>query len=791
MGLVKCPDCGKMISDKVVGCPNCGCPSEFFNISNNNEKDRAKAIDSRENEEAYTFCLCGKYRLTYTGNVKEFAFLYGLYFKRSIEAVTKMKILYNEAKNADNIQNKVIPYGVKLLDENIEMMVKDLYTRGITISTDHFKKEYGGIRYYDKNNDFGYLGECKIVKDLLNDAKVLAESLDNAEARRKASRGRWVGGGFGVKGALKGAATAAALNVGTDFLRSFGDATRASSNNSIVNNKKNRIYNASNVSSAVCDYLGTAIMNAFDAYTTVLKENDILSKITINPYEAEEIFENAMKYGQEDTERFTWEIVRSIGLNPCELKYYKAILPYVVASTEDDIAAFLEFWNLSFLLPNYMEKRKIGIKFDKEWTEKMQKQSQWKKSNRPESYAETRKFCYKFFKDNKIESLPEYSFFADDLREYYEMINLENINGITNHLKAHYAAIEWIPEDISFNEFIEYIYFERESFYPCYRNFWIKGDEGEECGDDDDDDDDYYDIPLNKFSREFGISKNNIFLFMDESSFWNSSKGILMTDEEIIDVGHKKRIYLSELRDCGVYEEKNYPVYFKDKDTEIILKFPDELEKDSAIYISLLVQVIAVRYAGNPYIENEKMTSRPNKNMANSHKTDLDKTCQTNRNSLKIDDYKEKQDEIDLIIEQACEGSIIASKVTYSDKPGTVCLFNDKILFISNNGEKRIEFPINKLKTFVVRRTSLSLQNQGQLLLTLFENFEDGDKWAQYICEKKGGGYELRTEKVSNTEDLNSNKKVNDTMFCPYCGNKIERKAKFCNFCGKTNDYNK
>ena len=26
MALIKCPDCGKQISDKAGACPNCGCP---------------------------------------------------------------------------------------------------------------------------------------------------------------------------------------------------------------------------------------------------------------------------------------------------------------------------------------------------------------------------------------------------------------------------------------------------------------------------------------------------------------------------------------------------------------------------------------------------------------------------------------------------------------------------------------------------------------------------------------------------------------------------------------------
>lgn len=39
MALIKCPECGREISDKADICPNCGCPSSEFNcnISNNNE----------------------------------------------------------------------------------------------------------------------------------------------------------------------------------------------------------------------------------------------------------------------------------------------------------------------------------------------------------------------------------------------------------------------------------------------------------------------------------------------------------------------------------------------------------------------------------------------------------------------------------------------------------------------------------------------------------------------------------------------------------------------------------
>ena len=33
MGLIKCPDCGAMISEHAVACPTCGCPAEYFNAN--------------------------------------------------------------------------------------------------------------------------------------------------------------------------------------------------------------------------------------------------------------------------------------------------------------------------------------------------------------------------------------------------------------------------------------------------------------------------------------------------------------------------------------------------------------------------------------------------------------------------------------------------------------------------------------------------------------------------------------------------------------------------------------
>ena len=48
MALVKCPDCGKMVSPRATSCPVCGCPAEFFEKNPDEKKD----VDSSSAEKS-------------------------------------------------------------------------------------------------------------------------------------------------------------------------------------------------------------------------------------------------------------------------------------------------------------------------------------------------------------------------------------------------------------------------------------------------------------------------------------------------------------------------------------------------------------------------------------------------------------------------------------------------------------------------------------------------------------------------------------------------------------------
>ena len=51
MALVKCPDCGKMISSRAKACPECGCPSEFFGEESRDVDENTKSDDLTDDEQ--------------------------------------------------------------------------------------------------------------------------------------------------------------------------------------------------------------------------------------------------------------------------------------------------------------------------------------------------------------------------------------------------------------------------------------------------------------------------------------------------------------------------------------------------------------------------------------------------------------------------------------------------------------------------------------------------------------------------------------------------------------------
>ncbi|CDS53403.1 hypothetical protein [Polaromonas sp. CG9_12] len=111
-------------------------------------------------------------------------------------------------KNIDDVHEKCTAITMDLLHPVIEEAIKDLIIQEIyDIDITEFEEYFSDFFTWDK--DFATIDE-KYLSIVLK-----AEELDAYRAQRREGRGQWVGGGFGISGAVKGAMQAGAMNLAT------------------------------------------------------------------------------------------------------------------------------------------------------------------------------------------------------------------------------------------------------------------------------------------------------------------------------------------------------------------------------------------------------------------------------------------------------------------------------------------------------------------------------------------------------------------------------------------------
>jgi WD40 repeat protein len=249
-----------------------------------------------------------KYRILFTNIAKE--------------ATSDFLDMYKqEIYNMDLLINKIPPYTRELITNTISSeVIRVLVQEGVmTINTELFL-----AKYYYKHFDFDKYFDPILEKyTQITDAK---ESLNSYREMQKASRSRWQGGGFGVKGALKGAMTAGALNLGTDILRSFSDSNTSRQDRNKINSMKEQVYNNPNIISTLKLGIYNCIFGQFYALIDELVENDIMEPIFLQEKEARIMLENTLKYDRSSPEKMLKNIIKSLRMNPYDFDTYKLLI---------------------------------------------------------------------------------------------------------------------------------------------------------------------------------------------------------------------------------------------------------------------------------------------------------------------------------------------------------------------------------------------------------------------------------------------------------------------------------
>lgn len=352
MALVKCPDCEKMISPRVQVCPFCGCPAEFFEVEKPSRKLEKKSeshvIDSKKNagkpldkKDDIVFWFGGQ-KFTYSLADQEIIRCIGYYLVMGEYLKYIVELAYDEYKSiADVLAN--MPDKV---DEVIQEYILDvtsayLYRMGNSISVQQFLR-----KYMDKYNMQYEPYYSPIVEKYAN---IRHEEAELAKYRNavKNSRGRWVGGGFGVKGAVKGAVTAGMLNCGADFIHSFGDSSRERKDSLEIQRKLKALYNNPETKGRLSGGVRSYVLNIMQAMQDELLEiGTISSKYIIDREKAVVLYNNTLQWESDETKKYD-NIAQCISLYPVGINFYKALEPAIMSHEENDISRFIEFWGFN------------------------------------------------------------------------------------------------------------------------------------------------------------------------------------------------------------------------------------------------------------------------------------------------------------------------------------------------------------------------------------------------------------------------------------------------------------
>ena len=540
MSLIKCPDCEKMISPRAQQCPFCGCPADFFNNMEQNEKkvlveladetttseqkEKVSLPDNKVNEEEIPFtefCFLGR-TIRYYEREKLFINMMKLHNKTAAVMERELRNLYKKVNDIDKVWDEVIPAAKHVIAKIIKENLGLLYHAGINMREEQFIQKH--------NIDIDLY-----IKPIMDDYDQVIESanyIKNARRIERSSRSQWEGGGFGLKGAIKGAITAGALNAVTGAGRAIGDSAVDSTDNAKIRDAKKKIYENEDYQEKIFYGFRRCVAEADIGLAKDLAEKGVTDYVKVDFIEATEIFTAALEYEKNES-RLVQKMIDAILIYPlCTMYYGKLIYEVIIYGDEaiDNIIKFMDFWDMNEDFPEIFEeepKRKAVVTYLNQHPEI--------KDINFELYDVA---TYVKIRDAKIElekaagskELPSLVFTCFSIKSYLEKCleesyTLDSIN-----------VLKDLKEDDSAEIFIKKMHDEKVLLPGLLKGVWLFGDTDT--------------IPENKIKNKWGIPESDtIFMYQNKAIFGTlfGGKGFVLTRARLYDLKNKVHINLREI----------------------------------------------------------------------------------------------------------------------------------------------------------------------------------------------------------------------------------------------------
>lgn len=249
--------------------------------------------------------------------------------KLATEAAKKYTQEYkNVCKSMDDVSKYAFDIGNKIVLEYLEKCFEKIIGLGVyNYSIDRFADEYYWHDYYE------YYDAFQVVNDKYLDIILTETQKQEYRESRKQNRARWQGGGFGLSGAIKGAATAGMLNMASGAAHSIANFSGNIVSSASANREKEKLFNNNVTLYTLMMGVRNSVYNMVFALTNYISFSGIQEITVISKAEKEEaeiLAHNLMRNVVPEEKRLEL-IFQVINLNP----YYWDVYSFMVDNYGD------------------------------------------------------------------------------------------------------------------------------------------------------------------------------------------------------------------------------------------------------------------------------------------------------------------------------------------------------------------------------------------------------------------------------------------------------------------------
>lgn len=255
--------------------------------------------------------------------------------------------------------------------KNLDVLVKDAYLYGweeIDLCLDHLMTVLVKFGIYDYSKDniydmylddyFNYTElytECYLQPYL--DIVMTKQQMEELRAQQKNGSSRWTGGGFGISGALKGAAKASVLNLASSGVRSVFAGIGTSMDNAKIRRLKNKMFEDRALLEELAVYVKKCCGNVSIVLIEILRTTGRLDGITGWDLErSTTIYKNSFYADSEKVEM----LVEALRLYPYNWDIYLALFR-ATSRFDHQVASVAAYFGFEMELRDYfIEQVPIG-----------------------------------------------------------------------------------------------------------------------------------------------------------------------------------------------------------------------------------------------------------------------------------------------------------------------------------------------------------------------------------------------------------------------------------------------